>query len=131
MVVPFCLNSSLCSLHQDYLTCSYGNSWLWSLYSVSESGKRCLIHLVCGGAEIVKFHQVLCLALLLGAPALTYPFLFFSFPLLAFSGTSRCNGCALAHSTSALACLKVHFNRVSNLRLLIICQPTNLGLSNR
>ena len=47
--------------------------------------KAPLIHLVCGGAEIVKFHQVLCLALLLGAPALTYPFLFFSFPLLAFS----------------------------------------------
>ena len=39
--------------------------------------KAPLIHLVCGGAEIVKFHQVLCLALLLGgALPLAYPFLF-------------------------------------------------------
>jgi hypothetical protein len=47
--------------------------------------KAPLIRLVYEEAEIIKFHQVLCLALLLGAPALTYPFLFFSFPLLTFS----------------------------------------------
>ena len=67
-------------LHQDYLTAVWKFMATVIVFCEQERERKApLIHLVCGGAEIINFIKSCVWLCYLERSALTYPFLFFSF----------------------------------------------------